>query len=41
MEILMKKIFTTKNMVAASIVVVLIVVGVVLALNPQLINYIR
>jgi hypothetical protein len=37
----MQKIFTTKNLVVASIVVVLIVAGVVLAVNPQLINYIR
>jgi hypothetical protein len=37
-EILMQKIFSTKNLVIASIVVVLIVAGVILAMNPNLLN---
>jgi hypothetical protein len=38
MELLMKKVFSTRNMIVVSVVVILIVAGVVLALNPQLLT---
>jgi hypothetical protein len=38
MEMLMKKFFSTRNMIIVSVVLVLIIAGVVIALNPQLLK---
>ncbi len=38
-ELLMLKVFSTKNMIIAAVVIVLIAAGVILALNPQLIKF--